>query len=322
MSRDEIIAYLGDDWRGMLDLVRSSLESDVLLLKDTNESVLSRSGKLLRPMISLLISRALGTPTEDSLRYAAACELLHNATLLHDDVADESSLRRGQPTVSALLGPSAAVLVGDFWLARAVELVFGSSHYRRVVRYFSKILTDMAEGEMFQMEKAANADMKEEDYLRIIYCKTASLFEAAGASAADSVEADSGLFGAARDFARYFGIAFQIKDDILDYAGTDELGKPVGADLREQKITLPLLGAMSGSPEEPRIREMVRNIHSHPEYCDEVKDFVLANGGIEYASRRLEEYVGRSLDALSAIPDSAAKDFLASIARFNAFRQV
>ncbi len=306
----------------MKALIRSSLHSDVGLLEQTNEGLVSHSGKMLRPLISLLTSRALGFPGEDSLRYAAAVELLHNATLLHDDVADESSERRGCPTVSALLGPSAAVLVGDFWLARAVEMVLYSEHYTKVVRFFSRTLTDLAEGEMLQLEKAASADTVEEDYYRIIRCKTASLFETAGVTAAYSVNAPDEYVRAAREYAAEFGTAFQIKDDILDYAGTDELGKPVGVDLRERKITLPLLGALRSVRDESEWRRMIREIPSHPEYCPKIHGFVLSRGGIEYASSRLEEHILRAVEALAPLPDSPAKDALVEIARFNAFREV
>ena len=292
------------------------------LLEETNEKILSHGGKLLRPMLSLLVSRALGTPNDDSIRYAAGAELLHNATLMHDDVADESSERRGMPTVSAMLGPSAAVLVGDFWLARAVELVIGSNSHERVIPYFSKTLTDLAEGEMLQLEKASTADTDEQVYYRIIYCKTASLFVASVVSAADSVNAPQPLFDAARSYAEALGVAFQIKDDILDYAGTQHLGKPVGVDLKEKKITLPLLGAMKRSEREQEIRDMVREIDSHPENVDAIRRFVEENDGIGYASARLDEYIRKAEAALESFPESRARQFLVDIARYNAFRTV
>ena len=322
MNADRIISILGEDWGRMKALVRSNLHTDVGLLEETNDRILSHSGKMLRPLISLLTAKALGTPNEDSLRYAAASELLHNATLIHDDVADESAERRGFPTVSAILGPSAAVLVGDFWLAKAVEMVFGSEHYEKVVRFFSRTLTDLAEGEMYQLEKASSADTREEDYFRIIRCKTASLFEAAGVSAAYSVNAPDELVRAARDYAGAFGIAFQIKDDILDYAGTAGLGKPVGVDLKEQKITLPLLGALLTLEDESEMRSKIRDIGSHPEYCGQIRSFVIERGGIEYAASRLEEYIDRAVGALAPVPDSPSKDALVDIAHFNAFRQI
>ena len=302
--------------------MRDSLHTDVDLLKDTNEDILNNSGKLLRPMILLLTAKACGEITEDTVRFAAAIELLHNATLMHDDVADESAERRGRPTVVSLLGPSAAVLVGDFWLARAVELVIGSNRHSRVASLLSKTLTDLSEGEMLQLEKASSADTDEQTYYRIIYCKTASLFEAAAAAAADSVGASDELFEAACKFGRYMGIAFQIKDDILDYAGTEELGKPVGIDLKEQKITLPLLGALRNSPREEEIRGMIRDIHSKTENCGKVRDFVWEENGVDYAAARLDEFIGKAVSALDMFPESIAKDYLIEIAQFNAFRKV
>ena len=322
MSRQEIIEFLGSDWDRVLDLIRDRLHSDVALLEDTNGRILSNAGKLLRPMIALLIARAIAVPNGDSVSCAAAAELLHNATLIHDDVADESAERRGRPTLSALLGPGPAVLVGDYWLARAVGLIVDTEHRDPMIRAFAKTLTDLAEGEMLQLEKASACDPREEDYLRIIHCKTASLFVAAAESAALSVDADPARREAAIAYGAALGIAFQIKDDILDYAGSETLGKPVGVDLKEQKITLPLLEALAGSPREAEIRALVREIPSHPEHCDAIRRFVAERGGVEKAARRLAEWVERAVRALDAFPDGPAKEYLAEIARFNQFRQV
>ncbi len=306
----------------MRELIRAGLHTDVALLEDVNGQVFAHSGKMLRPLISLLVAKALGEPNDDSLHYAAASELLHNATLMHDDVADESSERRGAPTVSAMLGPSAAVLVGDFWLAKAVETVFVTERFSRVVKFFSDTLSDLAEGEMYQLEKASSADTTEEDYFRIIQCKTASLFVAAAVSGACSVDAPEELQEAAKAYATALGTAFQIKDDILDYAGSGELGKPVGMDLKEQKITLPLIGALSTLEDESPVRDKILHIHEHPEYCGQLHSFVIERGGIEYAAARLQEYIDKAVDALRPVPDSPVRDALVEIARFNAFRQV
>jgi len=322
VSRQDIIEYLGADWDRVLALIRDRLHSDVALLEDTNGRILSNTGKLLRPMIALLIAKAIAVPNGDSISCAAASELLHNATLIHDDVADDSAERRGRPTLSALLGPGPAVLVGDYWLARAVGLIVEAEHRDPMIRAFAKTLTDLAEGEMLQLEKASSCDTREEDYLRIIHCKTASLFVAAAETAALSVEADPARRDAACAYGAALGIAFQIKDDILDYAGSDALGKPVGVDLKEQKITLPLLEALAGSPREAEIRALVREIPSHPEHCDEIRRFVAERGGVDKAARRLSEWVERAVRALDAFPDSPARDYLAEIARYNQFRQV
>ena len=322
MSREDIIKYLGPDWDRTQALICSRLHSDVGLLEQTNGQVLSNAGKMLRPMVALLMARAIGTPSEDSICYAAATELLHNATLIHDDVADGSAERRGKPTVSALFGAGTAVLVGDYWLARAVDLVVDTQHRDAVIGKFARTLTDLAEGEMLQLEKASAGDTTEADYLRIIHCKTASLFCAAAETAAVSVDAGPAQREAALAYGSALGIAFQIKDDILDYAGTDSLGKPVGQDLLEQKITLPLLGALQDSPRDAEIRALVRDIPAHPENCALVRRFVEERDGVGFAARRLSEWVERAVRALDAFPESQAREYLAVIARYNEWRQV
>ncbi len=325
MTLDEIKDFLGQDWKDTDALIRSSLESDISLLNATNKAILDHSGKQLRPIVSLLVARACGggRVNADSVRYAAAAELLHNATLLHDDVADSSCERRGAPTVMAILGGPASVLLGDFWLVKAMENILASSaNCNEVIRIFAGTLSSLAEGEMLQLQKASSGDTVEEDYYRIIYSKTASLFEAAFVSAAISVNAPADWIEAVRDYAVSLGIAFQIKDDIFDYSDGKKIGKPVGIDLEEQKITLPLLGALAAaSPERAKqIRGMVLDILEHPEYKEEIVGFVKEGKGIEYAVSRLEDYVSKAVDALAVLPDSKEKDYLVKIAGFTAYR--
>lgn len=325
MTLDEIKDFLGQDWKDTDALIRSSLESDISLLNATNKAILDHSGKQLRPIVSLLVARACGggRVNADSVRYAAAAELLHNATLLHDDVADSSCERRGAPTVMAILGGPASVLLGDFWLVKALENILASSaNCNEVIRIFAGTLSSLAEGEMLQLQKASSGDTVEEDYYRIIYSKTASLFEAAFVSAAISVNAPADWIEAVRDYAVSLGIAFQIKDDIFDYSDGKKIGKPVGIDLEEQKITLPLLGALAAaSPERAKqIRGMVLDILEHPEYKGEIVGFVKEGKGIEYAVSRLEDYVSKAVDALAVLPDSKEKDYLVKIAGFTAYR--
>ena len=325
MTLDEIRAFLGEDWIGTDRLIRSSLESDIDLLNITNNAILSHGGKQMRPIISLLIARACsgGRTTGDSIRFAAASELLHNATLLHDDVADSSKERRGVPTVMSLLGGPASVLIGDYWLVKAMENILASPSYgERVIRIFAKTLSDLAEGEMLQLQKASSGDTDEDDYYRIIYSKTASLFEATGVSAAISVGSSETMLEAARDYCVSLGMAFQIKDDILDYCGDERLGKPIGVDLEEQKITLPLLGALKDvdDTEAASVRKAVAGISDHPELKATVRDFVFSHHGDAYASSRLDEYVGKAVRALDAFPQSKEKDYLVSIAAYTAKR--
>ena len=316
--------YLGQDWLSVQERIASALESDISLLNSTNASILSQSGKQLRPMLALMFARACtGKATDAGIRYAAAAELLHNATLLHDDVADGSELRRGKPTVMSLMGPSVSVLVGDYWLVKAMELILQDSDTdTTAIRIFSKTLSDLAEGEMLQLQKAQSGDTDEKDYLRIIYNKTASLFPAACVSAAISAGVSEDVVKAARDYAVALGLAFQIKDDILDYSGTESVGKPLGVDILEQKITLPLLGALNNvsGQKQAEVRGMVKDIVGRPELRDDIVSFVKENGGLEYAKARLEEYVNEAVHALDILPDSREKECLVELARYTAIR--
>lgn len=326
MTLEEVKTFLGKDWTDTDSLIRSSLKSDIELLDSTNTAILSHSGKQLRPLISLLVARACsgGVANEDSIRFAAASELLHNATLLHDDVADRSSERRGFPTVMSLLGGSASVLIGDYWLVKAMENILSSSaHGSEVIRIFSKTLSSLAEGEMLQLQKASSGDTNEDDYMRIIYSKTASLFESASVSAAISVNAGKDRIEAVRSYAVSLGIAFQIKDDIFDYSDGQDIGKPVGIDLEEQKITLPLLGALKSVREEEAasVRKKVVDIQEHSEYKNEIREFVRSKKGVEYAISVLDEYVAKAISALSTLPNSKEKEYLVKIAGFTAYRK-
>ena len=327
MDIKEVKEYVGADWTAVQERIAASLHSDIKLLDKTNESILSHSGKQLRPLLTVLFARACagGAITEATIRYASAAELLHNATLLHDDVADGSDKRRGVPTIMSLMGPSISVLIGDYWLVKALDLILSDAPSDPVVlKIFSKTLSALAEGELLQLQKAQNGDTVEADYLRIIYNKTASLFEAACVSAALSVDAPENMQKAAREYSVALGNAFQIQDDILDYCGSDSVGKPLGVDILEQKITIPLLGAFANvsDQEEARVRALVNDIVGHPEHKDAIVEFVKTNGGIDYARRRLNEYVDEAVSALEALPDSKEKDFLVQLAYFTARRNM
>lgn len=319
MNIESIINLLGEHWTGYTRLVREQLHSDIELLNNINEMQLSHPGKQVRPMLSLLFAQACGTPCRESLKYAAAAEMLHNATLMHDDVADASDTRRGLPTLHSLMGPAPAILTGDFWLARSVGLLLGSA---RVTEFFANTISNLAEGEMLQMQCAATAETTEDDYLRIIYCKTASLFETACLSGACSVGASKVMCDAAAAFGRAFGIAFQIRDDILDYTGDEGFGKPIGIDLKEQKITLPLLGVLRKAKDSEALREMVRKIQDVPENCEKLRRRVLEDGGVEYALQRLDEFANSALEALNALPAGPVRDKLAEIVNYGAARRV
>ncbi len=325
MDIKKVREFVGADWQAVQERISGSLHSDISLLDMTNASILSNSGKQMRPLLTVLFARACsgGKTTDATVRYASASELLHNATLLHDDVADDSAQRRGVPTIMSLMGPSVAVLIGDYWLVKALDLILSDGSSDTVVlKIFSKTLSALAEGELLQLQKAQNGDTVEEDYLRIIYNKTASLFEAACVSGVLSVSASEQYEAAAREYSIALGNAFQIQDDILDYDGTESVGKPLGVDVLEQKITIPLLGALSNvsEQEEKRIRGLVNDIVGHPEHRDEIVTFVKENGGLEYSRMRLDEYVEKAVRALDVLPDSQEKAFLVELAYFTAKR--
>lgn len=326
MDFSSIKDFLKEDLDKVNKLMESSLSTDIELLDKTNRAILSHNGKQVRPVLTLLVARACsgGFTTDDTIKYAAAVELLHNATLLHDDVADDSPVRRGVPTVMSILGGRASVLLGDYWLVKGMENILASRNSSdKVIRIFASTLTDLAEGELLQLQKAETGDTLEKDYYRIIYDKTASLFVASAAAGAISVSATEEKMSAARTYAKCLGVAFQIRDDIFDYEENAEIGKPVGLDLKEKKITLPLLGALAKAGEEHgrEIRRKLCRIDDHPEYGGEIIEFVKSEGGIEYARKRLYEYVDNARIALRPLGNLQEVEMLCEIAEFTADRK-
>ncbi|MCF0176096.1 MAG: polyprenyl synthetase family protein [Bacteroidales bacterium] len=328
MDINSVKDYLSYDWAKVQETISSALRSDIALLNQVNSAMLANAGKMLRPMLALLIARACaadGKANGDTHLFAAAVELLHNATLFHDDVADMSPERRGHPTLNALMGPQASVLVGDFWLVRAIGCILAAkSGGLEVIAAFSRTLSDLAEGEMLQLQKASSCDTIEEDYFRIIHDKTASLFDVAAYSAAVSVGAGSACEAAVRDFAVKTGLAFQIRDDIFDYTTTMEVGKPLGVDILEQKITMPLLCALSDAPapEQARIRDMVKHLDGDFSRRDEILEFVKVHDGCAKAQKRLEALSDEAARALDVLPDSRDRRLLQELAVHIAGRTV
>ena len=319
MDYSQIKAFLAGPMGEVSALLEASLKSDITLLDATNLSLLSQGGKRIRPCLTLLAAGACGGIVADSIRFAAASELIHNATLLHDDVVDGAATRRGKPTVMALLSSPASVLIGDFWLVKAIHCLLEADRYsERAIRLFAKTLSDLAEGEMLQLQKASACDTSREDYIRIIYSKTASLFEASVLSGALSADAPEEWTAALADYARNLGIAFQIQDDILDYAGGAALGKPVGIDLREQKITLPLLCALDSVSEEEvsAVRAKVGRISDEPELAAEIQRFVREHDGVEKARAEMGNYIDQAVFCLEELPQTEEKSYLANLARF------
>lgn len=295
--------------------MRAALRNDLENLEKINESIISNRGKMIRPSLALLVGKCFASEGEtfkDTVRYAAAAELVHNATLLHDDVVDNAPFRREKPTVMSLLGPRPSVLLGDYWLVKAIDLIFGGRGYERVIRIFADTLSHLAEGELLQMRKAVTGDTTREDYFRIIFSKTGSLFETTAQIAAISVGATSEEERMAVLLASKIGRIFQIQDDILDYVGGQKLGKPLGADLKEQKITLPLLCALENvSPEkEAEIRKMVTEMGANPTNLDYIFSFVKENGGIEGARKAIDSLIEEGEKVLEGFKEGLDKDYL------------
>ncbi|MBQ6176893.1 MAG: polyprenyl synthetase family protein [Bacteroidales bacterium] len=312
-------AFLAGPMEEVSALLEASLKSDIALLDATNQSLLSQGGKLMRPMLTLLSAGACGGINGDTVRFAAAAEMIHNATLLHDDVVDGAATRRGKPTVMSILSSPASVLIGDYWLVKAIRRILDAERYsERAIRLFAKTLSDLAEGEMLQLEKASSCDTTREDYLRIVYSKTASLFEASVLSGAVSAGAPEEWTAALAGYARNLGIAFQIRDDILDYAGDEALGKPVGIDLKEQKITLPLLCALDSATAEEAaaVRALVGRISDEPALADRVLAFVLERDGLDKAVAEMDKYIDEAVSCLDELPSSAEKPYLVELARY------
>lgn len=311
---------MGKDWSSVQDCIRASLGTDISLLNTVNLSLLSHSGKQLRPILTLLVAKACNSDVcrEDTISFASAVELLHNATLLHDDVADQADMRRGCPTVRAMLGPSSSVLVGDFWLVRSLKLVLESRQdlHEKVLKMMSSTLSDLAEGEMFQLQKASTADTTFEDYLKIVYCKTSSIFSLACKCGALSVDAPARYMDAVEEYATYLGYAFQMKDDVFDYQERPQAGKPAGLDILEHKITLPLLKVLEQmSPEqEKQVRGMVTD--GTGESRDRIVEMVRKAGGIQMALEASSLYCEKAVAALAPLPESQAKDSLIHIVRY------
>ena len=318
----EVQQYLGKAWTDFQRCFAESLESDIPLLDKANRYLLEHGGKKLRPTFTLLIAKALrGSCNERVVRCAAASELLHTATLMHDDVADNSPTRRGVPSMMAVYSPTTAVLLGDFWLSKAMDLIIDHPD-KRVLHFFSKCLADLAGGEMLQLEKAQKADTTEEDYRRIIYCKTTSLFEASIVSAACSVDASEEEIETCRTYARHIGQSFQMMDDILDYSPELSIGKPTGQDLLERKVTLPLFGLFRNAPA-TLVREIRRRLKDpDPDLVPDVFGWVRKYDALSYAHEQLDAEIRQAIETLNQFAPSRARDYLEKMAGMMAVRTV
>ena len=327
MRLDAVKLELGKDWEGYGQAIRDALYNNNNLLTKINEYIIDTAGKQLRPVLCLLSAQASGTVSQMTYECAAVCEIIHTATLLHDDVADNSDIRRGVPTVKAAFSPAASVLTGDYWLAKGLYLLIEKCN-TGILELFTKALHDLSVGEIIQMEKAEDLDTILEDYYRIIECKTASLFVAAVKSGAISAGAGKKDVDALAEYAYHLGVAFQMRDDIFDYSPKIDTGKLAGADIKERKITLPLLCAFSNAPQdEKEMRKLINGIENtvtkggeitaaDKEIINRISGFVNSNNGIASAQQILEQHIANAVAAISALPESKAKERLVQLAEY------
>ncbi|UXY17278.1 polyprenyl synthetase family protein [Chitiniphilus purpureus] len=295
-------------------LIRDRLYSDVVLVRQVAEYIVTSGGKRLRPMIVLLVAQALGYRGELHHRLAAVVEFIHTSTLLHDDVVDESGLRRGRATANALFGNAASVLVGDFLYTRAFQLMV-SCGSMRVMEVLADATNIIAEGEVLQLMNIGNVQIDEAGYLHVIRYKTAKLFEAASRLGAILSEAPADLEDRLARYGMHLGTAFQIVDDVLDYSGRqDEIGKNLGDDLAEGKPTLPLIHTMQhGSADQARVvREALQ--HARGEDFAAVLDAVQGCGALDYALAVAEREAASAKALLADLPDNPATEALLQLA--------
>ena len=296
-----------------------AFESDNQVLKEIYAYVLDNVGKQVRPLLTLLCSHVCGGVTQTTIQASVSLELMHTASLLHDDVIDEADQRRGKPSVHARWGNKSAILAGDYLLASSF-LVTTTINHPKIWQILASVGKQLAVGELLQQDSTIDMQWSEAHYLDVIYNKTAQLFAACCQVGALAANATKEQVAAMKQFGENIGLIFQIKDDIFDYFDSKEIGKPTGNDLKEGKITLPLLHALSqvSSDESASILNLIRQVyHNHDEsIIPLIQQFARAQGGIRYAEERMDFYQQQALAALSLFEESEGKSALLAALHF------
>ena len=321
MSFEPIKNLLASDMRVVDQVIRSKLHSEVALIRQVSEYIINNGGKRLRPALVVLAANALGYQGKHHHDMAAVVEFIHTATLLHDDVVDESELRRGRPTASALFGNAASVLVGDFLYSRAFQMMVEVNDMR-IMQTLADATNTIAEGEVLQLLSCHDASADAVSYLRVIHCKTAKLFEAAMRLGAILGRADNASEQALAEYGRHLGTAFQLVDDVLDYSGDEQAtGKNLGDDLAEGKPTLPLIYAMQhGTAQQAAL--VKRAIEQGDlNLFGEVLEVIKQTGALEYTRQQATQESSVACAALVNLPDTNYKQSLLQLAGFAATRQ-
>ncbi|MBO9491113.1 octaprenyl diphosphate synthase [Endozoicomonas sp. G2_1] len=315
MLLKDIQALAEHDMQAVNSLIYQQLQSDVALINQLGIYIVNGGGKRMRPLLTVLAARALGYQGEKHCELAAIIEFIHTATLLHDDVVDESELRRGRETANALFGNSASVLVGDFLYTRSFQMMVDLNDMR-IMQVLADATNKISEGEVLQLMNCNDPETTEASYMQVIYCKTAKLFEAATQLAAILAQKNADIEQAMTLYGMHLGTAFQLIDDVMDYtADSAEMGKNVGDDLAEGKPTLPLLYAMhNGSVEQSAlIREAIEKANGM-EHLEAILTAMSETGALEYARKIAEQEADKAINALSVLPESDHKQALISLA--------
>lgn len=322
MSIDRIKAPVAKEMDEFEDKFKESMKSAVPLLDKITHYIVKRKGKQMRPLFVFLSAKLVGETNESTYRAASLIELLHTATLVHDDVVDDSNERRGFFSVNALWKNKIAVLVGDYLLSRGLLLAVDNKEHH-LLQIVSNAVREMSEGELLQIEKARRLDINEKVYFDIIRQKTAVLIASCCACGAVSTGANGETKEKLRQFGELTGVAFQIKDDLFDFGTTEGIGKPTGIDIKEKKMTLPLIYALnkSGWLEKRKIINMIRNHNDDPDKVSDVVDYVIKSGGIEYAQKAMHEYKEKAIALLKSFPQNEARNSLEELVLYTTERK-
>lgn len=314
---DQIKSPIADELEEFKPFFERQMKSDSRKLNFVVNYALKTKGKQMRPIIVFLCAKMLGTVTPKTYTAAALIELLHTATLVHDDVVDESFYRRGLFSIFALYKAKIAVLLGDFFLAKGLLMSLQNDDFD-LLQIVSEAVKEMSEGELDQLEHARRMDITEESYYEVIRKKTATLIAACAATGAKSIGADSETVATMKEFGTKIGLAFQIKDDLFDYQKTGSIGKPKYNDIQERKLTLPVIHALEIDKDNQRrtIKRIFRKKKKSKEDIATIVDFVIKNGGVEYSVNKMKQLRDEALQVIAKFPDNDAKKSLAQLADF------
>jgi octaprenyl-diphosphate synthase len=319
---ENIMAPIQSELTAFEAYFKESMRSDVALLDKVTQYVVKRKGKQMRPMFVFLTAKMLGEINQVTYDATTLVELLHTATLVHDDVVDDANERRGFFSVNALWKNKIAVLVGDYMLSRILLLSIEKENIA-LLEVVARAVREMSEGELLQIEKARDLNIDEETYFEVIRKKTASLIATCCEAGAISVQANADQQEKMKKFGELIGLAFQIKDDIFDYGTGEHIGKPTGIDIREQKMTLPLIYVMNHSPSEIR-KELMYIMKNEFDVSARIKraiQLVIQYGGIQFATHKMEEIAKEALELLESFPDNDAKKSLIGLVHYTMNRE-